>query len=99
MRARCCTYINVEGGCSSLQSLFTDGWYGDDYDCGWSALQFPKSMYIYIYIIVMWFSMFVCSHPGPGEVDDVIDWCGRCWIAAVLEEEIGMGEKRHCYYL
>ena len=52
-----------------------------------------------IYIIVMWFSMFVCSHPGPGEVDDVIDWCGRCWIAAVLEEEIGMGEKRHCYYL
>lgn len=56
--------------------------------------------YIYIYIIVMWFSMFVCSHPGPGEVDDVIDWCGRCWIAAaVLEEEIGMVEKRHCYYL
>ena len=47
----------------------------------------------------MWFSMFVCSHPGPGEVDDVIDWCGRCWIAAVLEEEIGMVEKRHCYYL
>lgn len=47
----------------------------------------------------MWFSMFVCSHPGPGEVDDVIDWCGSCWIAAVLEGEIGMVEKRHCYYL
>ena len=61
---------------------------------------FPNQcVYIYTYIIVMWFSMFVCSHPGPGEVDYVFDWCGRCWIAAVLEEEIGSVEKRHCYYL
>ena len=60
-------------------------------------VNFPNQciyVYIYIYyIIVMWFSMFVCSHPGPGKVEDVIDWCGRCWIAAVLEEEIGMVEN------
>ena len=67
----------------------------------------PKSMYIFIYL--MWFSIFRCSHPDPGEVDDGIDnrsrnhnfageRCGRCGESSG-DMEMGMVEKHYCYYL